>query len=107
MLVQKAADLSLTPLSSTGCRKYIVIQIIYRVHIMLPESIAIYAARGGPTGSKVHKLNDHMPMKSYGNQTRGFITAVALSFHHSDQFFGFTRQYANKQCTVSLMYKQR
>ena len=52
MLVQKAADLSLTPLSSTGCRKYIVIQIIYRVHIMLPESIAIYAVRGGPTGSK-------------------------------------------------------
>ena len=64
MLVQKAADLSLTPLSSTGCRKYIAIQIIYRIHLMLPESIAIFAARGGLTGSKGHKLNDHVPMKS-------------------------------------------
>jgi len=29
------------------------------------------------------------------------------SFHHSDQFFGFTRQYANKQRTVPLRYKRR
>jgi len=35
------------------------------------------------------------------------LSPLYLSFHHSDQFFVFTRQYANKQCTVPLRYKRR
>jgi len=40
--------------------------------------------------------------KPNGDHTWGFFTTVSLSFHHPDQFFGFTRQYASKQCTVPL-----
>jgi len=53
-------------------------------------------------GQKV--INDMITClyKPNGDHTWGFFTAVPPSFHRSDQFFGFTRQYANKQCTVPL-----
>ena len=34
--------------------------------------------------------------KPNGDNNWGLFTAVPPSFHHSDQFFGFTRQYASK-----------
>jgi len=58
--------------------------------------------RGGPTGSKGHNKMITCLYNPNGHQTGGFFTTVPPSFHHSDQSFGFTRQYANKQCTVPL-----
>jgi len=43
--------------------------------------------------------------KLNGDHTWGFFTTVPPSFHRSDKFFGFTRQYANKpmHCTPEVL----
>ena len=57
--------------------------------------------------SKGYKWYDHMPIQALWRSYLRLFHRCTPSFHRSDQFFGFTRQYANKQCTVPLRYKRR